>query len=388
MEAALVTDIALFLPSLHGGGAERVMLTLANAMSARGYAVDLVLGTADGAYLKDVSPTLRIIDLKCKRVIRALVPLARYLRQQRPKAMLSALNHANIIAITANTFAGGKTRLVVSEHSTISVEASRARTLAAKVIYLLISKTYRQADGVIAVSKNAAEDLQHFSRLPAGSVRAIYNPFDLGFIARQAERAPEHPWLAPGQPPLVIAIGRLTEPKDFPVLIRAFARVRAQRVARLLILGEGELRIELSALIAKVGLTNADVQLPGFVPNPFSYLARSSVFVLSSRWEGLPSVLIEAMACGTPVVSTDCPSGPREILEDGRWGPLVPPGDVESLAQAIESVLATPRDLLPDVRTRAKDFDQRIAVDAYLDALGVVPATPQNEQRANPRNGE
>lgn len=376
MEAALVTDIALFLPSLHGGGAERVMLTLANAMSARGYAVDLVLGTADGAYLKDAAPKLRVIDLGCKRVIKALVPLARYLRQDRPKTMLSALNHANIIAIVANILAGRKTRLVVSEHNTISVEACSARTLTARSVYFLTSKSYLHADSVVAVSKHAAEDLERFAGLKPDSVRAIYNPFDLGLIAQQAAIAPDHPWLASGQPPLVIAIGRLTEQKDFPLLIRAFAQVRAKRVARLLILGEGELRSKLNGLTAEVGLTDADVQMPGFVPNPFSYLQRSSVFVLSSRWEGFGNVIVEAMACGTPVVSTDCPSGPREILEDGRWGRLVPPGDVESLAQAIESVLATPRDLLPDVRTRAKDFDQHIAVDAYLDALGVVPATP------------
>lgn len=364
------------------------MLTLANAMSARGYFVDLVLGTAEGAYLKDASPKLRVIDLRCKRVLKALIPLARYLRQNRPKAMLSALNHANVIAIGANLLAGRKTRLVVSEHNTISVEAGSARTLTARAVYFLTSKAYLHADSVVAVSKYAAEDLEHFLGPRAGSVRAIYNPFDLGLIAQQAASAPDHPWLAPGQPPLVIAIGRLTEQKDFPLLIRAFAQVRATRAARLLILGEGELRSKLSALIADVGLTDADVQMPGFVSNPFSYLGQGSVFVLSSRWEGLPTVLIEAMACGTPVVSTDCPSGPREILEGGRWGRLVPPRDVEQLAQAIDSVLATPRHLLPDVRTRAKDFDQHIAVEAYLDVLGVVPARPLTKPQLTPGDGE
>ncbi|MDR7921524.1 glycosyltransferase [Thermosynechococcus sp. HY213] len=365
--------IAIFLPSLAGGGAERVMVTLANGFAARGYAVDLVLASAVGPYLKDVAPAVRVVDLRAGRVIKALWPLVRYLRCERPLAMLSAMNHANVVAILARRLAAASTRLVVSERTTISVEVARARGLAARAVYALVPRLYPKADGIVAVSRDAARDLERFAKLPAGSVRAIYNPFDLERIERLAHEPVPHPWLQPGQVPVVLAIGRLTEEKNFTALLQAFAQLRARRDARLLILGEGELREELEQLSHALGLGSDVLQMPGFVANPFAYLSRAALFVLSSRWEGLPGVLIEAMACGTPVVSTDCPSGPREILEDGRWGRLVPVGDVEALTRAMEETLTMPRDQLPDVRQRAQDFDQTQAIDAYLDAMGLLP---------------
>jgi glycosyltransferase involved in cell wall biosynthesis len=172
----------------------------------------------------------------------------------------------------------------------------------------------------------------------------------------------------PGAPPVILAVGRLTLQKDFPTLIRAFARLRARRSARLVILGEGELRDELEALVAELGLT-ADVALPGFVDNPFSWMRGSALFVLSSAWEGFGNVLVEAMACGTPVVSTDCPSGPAEILENGKWGRLAAVGDAEALARAIAEALDDPNP--PDVRARAAFFSVERSVDAYLAILGV-----------------
>lgn len=359
--------LALFLPSLRGGGAERVMVTLANALAERGHATDLVLATAEGPYLKDVSDQVRVVDLHAGRVSKALLPLARYLRRERPRAMLSAMNHANVVAIAARMLARVPCRLVVSEHNTISVEAARAQGAVAKTVYALVPWAYRRADAIVAVSREAAADLERFARLPAGSVQAIYNPFDLDRIRRLAAEPLDHPWFAPGQPPVVLAIGRLTEQKDFPSLIRAFAAIRSHRPARLLILGEGELRGELEALVRTCGLTADDVQMPGFVANPFAYLARAALFVLSSRWEGFGNVLIEAMACGTPVVSTDCPSGPREILENGRWGRLVPVGDVEALADAMVATLDEKTH--PDVKVRAADFGVERAAKAYVDVM-------------------
>lgn len=368
-----MTRLSIFLPSLHGGGAERVMVTLANGFAQRGYATDLVLAAAKGPYLKDVSDQVRLIDLQERRVSKAFMPLVHYLRRERPQAMLSAMNHANVVAVAAQWLARVPCRMVVSERATISVEAARAQGAAARAVYALVPWAYRRADAIVAVSKDAAGDLERSAKLPAGSVRAIYNPFDLERIARLASQPLAHPWFGPGQPPVVLGIGRLTEQKDFHSLIRAFAIMRSHHPARLLILGEGKLRAELEALAHACGLTADDVQMPGFVANPFVYLSRSAVFVLSSRFEGLPGVLIEAMACGTPVVSTDCPSGPKEILEGGRWGRLVPVGDVVALAQAMDAVLAAARDTLPDVRKRAQDFEQDRALDAYLDVLGLPP---------------
>lgn len=366
-----MTRIALFLPSLHGGGAERVMVTLANAIAGRGYAVDLVLATAEGPYRGDVSLDVRVVDLKAGRVIKALVPLVRYLRRERPVAMLAAQTHANVVALMGRNLARAPTRVVVSEHSTISIANGRARGLAARLTFASVPRLYRKADGICTVSRAASADLVRFAGLRAASVQAIYNPFDLGRIARLAAYAVDDPWLKPGQPPVVLAIGRLAEAKDYPTLIRTFVQLRSRRPLRLLILGEGELRPMLEALVAQYGLTAEDVRMPGFVSNPFAYLARCATFVLSSRWEGLPGVLIEALACGAPVVSTDCPSGPHEILEGGRWGALVPVGDVDALAVAIAATLDTPLDKLPDGRQRASDFEQERAVDAYLQILGL-----------------
>jgi glycosyltransferase involved in cell wall biosynthesis len=286
--------------------------------------------------------------------------------------MLSAMTHANVVAIMARALGRVLTRLVVSERSTISMEFNRPQQLIGRVIYMLTPLLYPLADGVVSVSKSAAADLIRFTHLPTSAVEFIYNPFELDRIQALADEKIAHPWFEPGQPPVVLAIGRLNQAKDYQTLIRAFALLHSKGpTSRLLILGEGELRTTLEILVTECGLTTDEVQIPGFVSNPFSYLARCGVFALSSRYEGLPGALIEAMACGAPVVSTDCPSGPREILEDGRWGVLVPVGDVAALAQAIDTILLTPRAQLPDVRQRARVFDLEPAVNAYLKVLGL-----------------
>jgi glycosyltransferase involved in cell wall biosynthesis len=372
-----VKRVTIFLPSLNGGGAERVMVTLANAIAARGYKVDLVLATAKGPYLKDVSPAVRIVDLGASRVIKALLPLIRYLRRERPQAMLSAMGHANVVALLARKLARVPTRVVVSERGFISGECALARGVAARFNFWLIPLLYQGADGVCTVSQAAAQDLAVFTNLPVQRIQAIYNPFDLSKIAQLAAEPLDHPWLQPGQPPLLLAIGRMNEAKDFPVLIRAFAQLRKHRAVRLVILGEGELRPELERLLADLDLSADAVQMPGFVANPYAWMARCSLFVLSSRREGLPGALIEAMACGAPVVSTNCLSGPDEILEGGRWGQLVPVGDVSALAQAMAATLDLPSAARPDVRLRAADFEQERAVDAYLRILG-LPVQPES----------
>lgn len=363
--------IAIFLPTLGGGGAERVMVSLANALVARGFAVDLVVANAEGSFLDQVSPDVRIVDFRVDRIYKALLPLARYLRAVRPIAMLAAIYHANVVALLARILARVPTRLVVSVRSTISEDYRHAQGLAAKVSYMLVARLYPLADGICTVSRAASIDLVRFARLPADRVQTIYNPFDIPHIEKRASERVPHIWLEAGQPPVVLAIGRLTPQKDFPTLIRAFVQLRKTHYARLLILGEGELRPLLQGMVSEHGLTADDVQLPGFVDNPHAWLSRASVFVLSSIWEGLPGVLIEALACGTPVVSTDCPSGPNEILQGGRWGRLVPVGDVDALALAVALTLDTARDQLPNGRIRAADFAQEHAVNAYLNILGM-----------------
>ena len=358
--------LTLFLPSLRGGGAERVLVNLANGFAERGYGVDLVLAKAEGVYFDQLSPAVRVVDLHTPRVLRALPGLVSYLRRERPAALLSALNHANVIACLAHRLARVPTRLVISERNTLSV--SRPQNARGRLVPWFMRWTYPWADAVVAVSQGVADDLVRTLGIAAERVKVIYNPVVDDELLAKAQEPLDHPWFTDGAPPVVLGVGRLTEQKDFPTLIRAFARVRTHRRARLMILGEGELRPQLEALVRQLGLQD-DVALPGFVANPFAYMARAAVFVLSSRWEGLPGALIQAMACGAPVVSTDCPSGPREILEDGRWGRLVPVGDVDALAEAISATLSDGK--RPDVAARAAAFRVEEAVEGYLHVMGV-----------------
>lgn len=358
--------IALFLPSLRGGGAERVMVTLANGFGARGLAVDLILAKAEGPYLKDVSEAVRVVDLGASRVLASLPGLIRYLRRERPGAMLSAMNHANVVALLARKLARIPTRLVVSEHSTLGAGRGTPPLGLARIMPWLMSCTYPWATSIVAVSAGVADALAEAIVFPRQGITVVYNPVVTPQLISQSREVLCHAWLAPGEPPVILAVGRLTAKKDFTTLIRAFACLREARAARLVILGEGELRKELQTLIGELQLT-ADIDLPGFSDNPFAWMRRSALFVLSSASEGLPTVLIEAMACGTPVVSTDCLSGPTEILENGKWGRLVPVGDAAALAAAMAATLDESKS--DYVARRAADFGIEQAVDGYLAIL-------------------
>jgi glycosyltransferase involved in cell wall biosynthesis len=360
-------QIAIFAPSLSGGGAERVMVNLAGAFTKRGLKVDLVLAKAQGPCLAAVPPEVRLVDLRASSILASVPQLVRYLRQEQPTALLSALDHANVIALWARRLAGVPDRVVVSVHSTLSIAAQHAPRIRGQLMPFFARRFYPWADIVVAVSKGVAEDLAECTGLPRERIQVIYNPVVTSEINSLAESPLDHPWFVPGEPPLVLGAGRLSAEKDFPTLIRAFARARQQRGARLVILGEGEERPDLEALIRELGL-GADVALPGFVDNPYAYMARAAVLVLSSRWEGFGNVLAEAMACGTPVVSTDCPSGPAEILEGGRWGPLVPMGDVAALTEAILAQLdsTAPAGMVESVTAR---FHEDRIVEQYLDVL-------------------
>ena len=389
--------LALFIRSLGGGGgAERMIVALAAAFADRGHRVDLVLGRVEGNFVGDVPESVRLVDLGGARVLAAvpallrdpwnawpLLPalvnlnppwvlgclpaLVRYLRENRPDAMLSALNYTNITALWAHHLAGVPTRLVVSERNTLSVRAEREMKQRLRVLLRLVRRFYPWADAVVAVSAGVAEDTAQLTGIPRSSIRTTYNPVVGPEVAVQAAASLDHPWFAPAAPPVLLAAGKLKPQKGFVTLLEAFAQLRRRRQARLVVLGEGPQRRELEARAEALGIED-DVIFPGFVANPFAYMARSAVFVLSSAWEGLPGVLIQAMACGCPVVATDCPSGPAEILEKGEHGPLVSVGDASALSAAIESVLENPPD--PDaLRGRAQAFSVDSSVDRYLESL-------------------
>lgn len=359
--------VAIFVPSLRGGGAEQVMVTLANGFAARGIKVDLVLVSAEGPYLNGVVDAVRVFDLGASRVLLSLLALIRYLRLERPAVLLSALNHTNIVAILACRFARTKIRLLVSEHNNLTSSVNNQTLRRERLLPRLMRWLYPFADVVIAVSMGVADDLAKTIKLPREQIRVIYNPIFSEDLLKKTEERVVEPWFMPASPPVILAVGRLTEQKDFPMLIKAFSKLRNRRDVRLLIIGEGPDRIVLESLINELGLKDS-VEMPGFKNNPITYMKRVDVFVLSSRWEGFGNVLVEAMACGTPVISTDCPSGPAEILENGKWGCLVPVGDVNALAQAIAVTLDEA--VHPDVAKRARDFSADIAIDLYMSIFG------------------
>jgi len=358
--------LAIYLPSMRYGGAERAMLNLARGVAERGYAVDLVLAQAEGPYLAEVPERVRLIDLKASRVLKSLPALVRYLRRERPAAMLATWEHANIIALWARRLAGMPGQLVINEQNTISSSTRQASRRHGWLLPTLARRFYPWADGIVAVSNGVADDLARVTGTPRECIDVIYNPIITPEIEAKAHAPLDHPWFMPGQPPVVLAAGRLRPQKDFPTLIRAFAQVRAEQPARLVILGDGPERPALAGLVQQLGLQQ-DVSLPGFTGNPYAYMARAALFVLSSRWEGLPTVLVEALYCGAPVVSTDCPSGPPEILAEGRHGQLVPVGDAAALARAIGAALACDAKRPP--RESWRPFEMETMVSQYIDLL-------------------
>mgnify|MGYP002777004135 CR=1 FL=1 len=358
--------IALFIPNLHGGGAERATVNLLRAMSETGVPVDLVLASAEGEYLEQVPQQVRVVNLAVGRVIKSILPLANYLRKEKPFALISQMNHANVGAVVARELARVESLLVLVEQNTPSVEKSKL--FRGRLVPPLMKLLYPSADVIVGVSTGVAQDLKTQFGIDQSKVKVIYNPVVDNKLFAQAKAPLYHPWFQEDSPPVFLAVGRLTEQKDFINLIKAFEVLRRQKIARLLILGEGDARNELEATITSLKLSE-DVSLPGFVENPYAYMSRASAFVLSSRWEGLPTVLIEAMACGCPVIATDCPSGPREILAAGVYGSLIPVGDVKALSTAMLQVLETPvdRNLL---LKRAMDFASERLLFQYLEILG------------------
>jgi glycosyltransferase involved in cell wall biosynthesis len=355
--------IAFFLPSLCGGGAERVIVNLAHGITERGLPVDLVLASAEGPLLDQLPGAVRLVDLRAPRVLRSIGPLAGYLRRERPRVLVSSMSHANLVALWAARLARPVTPVIVTQHNTLSQETKQESRWSAGLWSPLLRTFYPWAASVVAVSRGVADDLARTSGLPRESVEVVYNPVITPAIMALARQTPDHAWFAAGQPPVILGAGRLTRQKDFLTLVRAFAEVRRRRAARLIILGEGEDRPALESLAGELGVAD-DLALPGFQSNALAYMAGSALFVLSSAWEGLPTVLIEALAAGTRVVSTDCPSGPREILQEGRLGALVPVGDATALAAAMLEALERPSDAVAlDALT---PFTRDAAVDHYL----------------------
>ncbi|RKR06952.1 glycosyltransferase involved in cell wall biosynthesis [Kushneria sinocarnis] len=378
---------------------ERSMLHLAEGLLNRGHQVDMVVNQPRGAYLDQIPEGIRLVTLD-RRLLRSrllalraaprnwriltrsvlLTPasgnklphlhgMVRYLQTQVPDALIAASPFCNLVATWGRQLAGTTTRVIVSERNTLKQKVMKKSANGGRWRHLpaLVGCTYPDADGIVAVSDGVAADLVATAGLPAASITTIYNPVVTPGMLKMVDEPSPHPWLEDGGTPVIVAAGRLVPQKGFATLLQAFARVLQQQPARLLILGEGPERDALLALGEQLDI-RAHIDLPGFETNPYAAFARADLFVLSSEHEGLPGVLIQALACGCPVVSTDCPSGPVEILEDGRYGKLVPVNDAVRMGDAMLETLANP---LPTelLKQRGGYFSLDRSVELYLQLL-------------------
>jgi glycosyltransferase involved in cell wall biosynthesis len=351
-----------------GGGVQRHRVTLANALVGRGYEVDLVLPQARGPYLQSLDPAVAVHDLGSRRPIALIPRLARYLRQARPCAIVVSQQHMIIAAVWARWLARSRAPLIVTQHNTLSELCRQSRRPAVRLLLPTLAQLFfPRADTLTAVSRGVALDLGAVTGVPVDRIEVIYNPIVPADLTAKVALASGHPWLDQKRCPVVLGAGNLIPLKDFATLVRAFAHVRQQRAARLVILGDGEERPALERLARELGIS-ADVDFPGFQANPYAFMARADVFAMTSRVEGFPSVLVEAMACGCPVVSTDCPSGPAELLENGRYGTLIPVGDDAALGRAIDATLRAPPDKAL-LRAVGSSFSIERALDRYVAIL-------------------
>lgn len=351
--------VCIFPGTLGGGGATRNMLRLADGLSGHGYAVDLFVTARESGIPHDIPASIRLI--RGGRTVKGcLIPLVRYLRRERPAAIIGARTYVNLVAAWAVMLAGCNTRVLATERTVAGAEQRRDPKPLQGLVNRLRDATYPHVDHVIAVSGSVADDLRGLNRSWLPRVRVIYNPIVSPALQRLAVR--EVTGIGPlhAASPLLVSVGRLTPAKDQATLLRAFATVRRDHPdAGLVLAGEGPLRGALEALAIELGITEA-LHMPGYLENPYPLMKRADVFVQSSQWEGLPTVLVEALALDTPVVATNCAGGVAEVLEDGRAGTLVDVGDADGLARGIVRELAMDRD---DARTRSA---QRFAADRMV----------------------
>ncbi len=326
-------SVAIYMHDLSGGGVERQCLALAGALAARGLEVTLVLHRLHGELLPSLPSRLRVVDLASRRTLADIPRLARYLRRERPDILLANIDHNNVAALLANTAARVGTQVVICQHNALTGFAEAERWT-----YRLIPLSYRLlapvAGAVVAVSQGIAQELRHGIGIPDRKIRTIHNAaIGEGFDARAGEPV-AHPWFDDRSAPVFVTVGRLVAQKDHETLLRALAIHQRHAPARLLVLGVGPLRARLEALAHTLDIADS-VDFLGFRENPLPYVRRADAFILASVSEGFGNVLVEAMGCGTPVIATDCPHGPAEILDHGRYGILVPPREPTALAEAL-----------------------------------------------------
>lgn len=364
----------LFSTSGHSG-VDRLAQHLLPALARRGYRVDLLKVRRHGPELAAAAaetPGLEVVDLGSRHTYACIPAIVRYLRSRRPFVMLSDKDRVNRTALLARALSGVPTRLYLRSGTTLSVSLANRGAFQRRLQRWSFARLYRHAAGVLVPSQGAAADLAAYAGLDPAQIQVVPTPVVPAALLDRPPPAPEHPWFHDPASPLILGAGELSRRKDFMTLLRGFAQLRTRRRCRLMILGDGSEREALLAKAAALGVAD-DVALPGFVPRPYAEMAHADLFALTSRWEGMPLVLVEALALGTPVVATDCPSGPRELLADGRHGRLVPVGDAAAVAAAMAAALAAPPHA-DALRETARPYTIEAATTAYLAAMGLAPS--------------
>jgi glycosyltransferase involved in cell wall biosynthesis len=358
--------IAIYVPHFKCGGAEMISVRLANEFAAIGHDVTIIANSAEGPLRGDVTADVRVVDLG-SRTLAAIPKLIAYLKGERPAIFISGLLYNNIAALLAKLVSRWKGHLFVCQHITFSIEATiKAKDLVASV---LLAVLMRAADTIVAVSAGVADDLARYGLLSRRRISVIYNPIITRDFNQRAAVRPNHAWLDQAEEPVFVAVGRLHESKDYPTLLRAFALARQSVKVRLIILGEGPLLGELQALATELGIAE-HVAFAGLRTNPLPFMRAAKALVLSSSYEGFGNVLAEALACGTPVISTRC-NGPIEILGDGAFGTLVPIGEPHALAEAIVTAAGQPVLVDPQsLRCSAERFKAERIAEQYLSHAG------------------
>lgn len=368
-------DVTFLLPRLSGGGVERVFLNLAAGLAETGLSVEVVLARQGSTSpLLDIPEGVSCVDLAAPvttdaTFLLAVPALTRYLRARRPAVLYTGITTINLVGLAARALARVPTAVVISEHVPLSVNAGTHPLK--RLLPWLARLAYPAADAIVAVSLALADDLAATAGLPRSRIVTVYNPVVTEQLVSGATEPPGHPWFD-SDVPVILGVGRLEQQKDFVTLLRAFALLRTRREAKLLILGEGQQRGLLEDEVERLGLRGS-VDLPGHVASPAPYLGHAAVFALSSTFEGFPTALIEALACGCRVVSTDCPTGPSEILEGGIHGTLVPVGDAQALADALALQLDTPCDRAA-LRQRGRQFSVAASTRHMVSLLAQVRA--------------
>ena len=355
--------IAVYCGSLDGGSTAKIAVRLANGFAARGISTHLLVSSSSHPMPERIEPVVRIVDIGRMGIWTRIPRMALYLKRNQPAAVLTHRIRENVLTLRAARLSGLMTPVFVTVHGRMSVKLRNMVGGKAKKRRREVLRFYPKNSGIIAISSDTESDVKELLGSDI-SVASIPNPIITPEMFESAREPVVHPWFLPDTVPTVIFAGRMEKEKDLFTLLRAFALLRRRAECRLLILGDGSLRPELEAECQFLNLVN-DVDMPGWVANPYAFLSRADLVVLSSTWDALPTILIEALALGTPVVSTDCGAGPREILQNGCLGPLVPPGNPSALSEAMYKTLnnSLPSDVL---RESGHRYDAQQNADRYL----------------------